>query len=394
MRVSTSLLLLFVLALFGSAVNAQKPEGFATLEIGADLPSFDLPGVDDKNHKHSDFADSDVLMVVFTCNHCPTAQAYETRLNQLYEDYNSRGVSIVAISPNDALAVRLDELGYSDLGDTLEDMKVRAKDADFKFPYLYDGETQKTSLAFGVLATPHVFIFDKDRKLQYKGRIDDSEVGTVSSQDARKALDELLAGKEVSVPTTRVFGCSTKWSNKRASAEASIKKWDAEPVELSLIEKEALAKIVANETDKYILINVWATWCTPCVDELPEFVTINRMFRKRDFEMITVSADQVDDEDKALEVLKENHVAAKNFLFNSESRDDLFDAIDLKWEGGAPYTILIAPGGEVMFRQQGSVDPQLLKRKIADGVGRTYAKREAKKAAKKKAKSKAAEESK
>ncbi|MFK7765656.1 MAG: redoxin domain-containing protein [Mariniblastus sp.] len=361
----------------GSVATAQ-PVGFNKLEIGASIPDFDLPGVDDKNHKPGDYADSDVLMIVFTCNHCPTAQAYEARLNQIQEDYGSRGVTMIAISPNDPVAVRLDELGYSDLGDTLEDMKVRAKDANFKFPYLFDGETQKTSLAFGVLATPHVFIFDKARKLRYKGRIDDSEVKTVTSHDARNALDALLEGKEVPVPVTRVFGCSTKWSDKRASAETSIKKWNAEPVEISMIEKEGLAELVANKTDKYRLINVWATWCAPCVEELPEFVTINRMYRNRNFEMITVSADEPGSKDAALKVLKKNHVAAKNLLFNSDKRDDLFDAIDSKWEGGVPYTILVAPGGEIVYRQHDSIDVQVLKRKIADCVGRTYASREVK----------------
>ena len=94
-----------------------------------------------------------------------------------------------AISPNDPLAVRLDELGYTDVGDSLEDMKQRAKDRDFQFPYLFDGETQQTSLAYGVLATPHVYLFDGERKLRYTGRIDDSDVKTVTSHDTRNALD-------------------------------------------------------------------------------------------------------------------------------------------------------------------------------------------------------------
>ena len=385
MRVSISLALALVISLLASVATAQ-PAGFTKLEIGAGIPSFDLPGVDGKNHTLDDFADADAIMVVFTCNHCPTAQAYEARLNKIYEDYNSRGVAVIAISPNDPLAVRLDELGYSDLGDTLEDMKVRAIDANFKFPYLYDGETQKTSLAFGVLATPHVFIFDRERMLRYKGRIDDSEVKTVTSHDARNALDAILAGKKVEVPVTRVFGCSTKWSTKRAAAEKSIKKWDSESVEISLIGKEGLADLVSNKTDKYRLINVWAPWCAPCVDELPEFVTINRMFRNRDFEMITVSADEPDSKDNSLEFLQKNNVAAINVLFNSDKRDDLFDTIDPKWEGGVPYTVLIAPGGEVVYRQHDSIDVHALKRKIADCVGRTYAKREAKKESAKQAK--------
>ena len=155
-------------------------------------------------------------MALFTCNHCPTAQAYEERIKKLVTDYKDKSFSLVAISPNDPTAVRLDELGYAVYGDSLEDMKLHAAAQEFNFPYLFDGKTQSVSKAYGVLATPHVFIFDKERALRYQGRIDDSEKGdNIKSQDARDAIDALLAGKAVPAETTRVFGCSTKWATKR-----------------------------------------------------------------------------------------------------------------------------------------------------------------------------------
>src|SRR6478736_156662 len=168
------------------------PKGFTELRIGDKAPDFDLMGMDDKRYTLKDFANSKLLLVVFTCNHCPTAQAYESRIIKLHADYRDKGVALVAISPNDPKAVRLDELGYTDLGDSFEDMKLRAKDTKIAYPYLYDGETQETARAFGVLATPHVFIFDEARKLRYVGRIDDSDVKTVKSHDARNAIDALL----------------------------------------------------------------------------------------------------------------------------------------------------------------------------------------------------------
>ena len=141
--------------------------------------------------------------------------------------------------------MRLDELGYSDLGDSLDDMKVRAKQAGFKFPYLYDGENQKVSLSYGAMATPHVFIFDEARKLRYHGRIDDSESGqAIESADAQNAIDAILAGKKVAVEKTRVFGCSTKWISKRQSAKDSIKRWSKEPVELTVASKEDILSLI------------------------------------------------------------------------------------------------------------------------------------------------------
>ena len=126
-----------------------------TLNIGDPAPDFSLQGVDEKPYSLKDFADKKFLAIIFTCNHCPTAQAYESRLKKLVEDYKDRSVAVVAISPNDENSVRLDELGYTDVGDSLDDMKTRAEYRHFNFPYLYDGETQNTATAYGPSATPH-----------------------------------------------------------------------------------------------------------------------------------------------------------------------------------------------------------------------------------------------
>ncbi|MHC4400041.1 MAG: redoxin domain-containing protein [Planctomycetota bacterium] len=361
--------------LLSISVALAAPKGMKTLEIGAPAPDFELPSVDGKTYRLADFADAKVLVVVFTCNHCPTAQAYEDRLIKLSKDYAGRGVAVVAVSPNDPKAVRLDELGYTDVGDSLDDMKIRAKDKAFPFPYLYDGETQKTSAAYGVLATPHVFIFDAGRKLRYVGRIDDSDVKTVKSHDARNAVEALLAGRPVPAEKTRVFGCSTKWSDKRKNAEDSLKRWDAEPVSLETVDAKGVRQLAANDTENLLLVNVWATWCIPCVEELPELVTVNRMYRKRRFQMITISLDGPEHRDRALEFLTEKHVSATNYVFQSDSYDELAEALDPKWPGPVPYTLLIAPGGKVIYRKSDDVDPLELKRAIVERLGRTYASR-------------------
>ena len=379
LRPLCGLLLLWSLAAgFVPRVATADPPGLETLKIGAAAPDFALPGVDGKTHALKDFADSPFLLVIFTCNHCPTAQAYEERIAALHADYKDRGVACVAISPNDDQAVRLDELGYTDVGDSFEDMKLRAKERSFVFPYLYDGEAQKTSLAYGVVATPQVFLFDRDRKLRYVGRIDDGEVKTPTSHDARNALDALLAGKPVPVEKTRTFGCSTKWSDKRADAKTWLEKADQEPVELKTLDEAALRKLVRNDTDKLLLVNVWATWCGPCVAELPELVTMNRMYRRRDFEFVTISLDEPEQKDDALKVLKEKHASGTNYLSTIADRDRLADILDKEWEGPVPHTLLIAPGGKVIWRKTNQIDPLALRRAIVDVLGRTYASRKSK----------------
>lgn len=359
------------------AFNASgaAPQSMTPLELGAAAPDFALPGVDGKTYHLADFAAAKVLVIVFTCNHCPTAQAYDERILQLHADFKNRGVALVAISPNDPLAVRLDELGYTDVSDSLEDMKIRAKDRGFGFPYLYDGETQAASRAFGVLATPHVFIFDSNRQLRYQGRIDDSDVAVVKSHDTRNAIEALLAGRSVPVATTRVFGCTTKWSDKRPSAVESLAKWDAEEVSVQTIDAAGVRKLVQNDSPNLRLINVWATWCIPCVEELPELVTINRMYRKRKFETITISLDDPKERDAVLKRLQEKHVSATNTIFNSDDRDTLAAALDKQWPGPVPYTILVAPGGKILYRKHDTLDPLELKKAIVGHLGRTYASR-------------------
>src|SRR5271157_489697 len=186
---------LFLLALL-SGIGRADESAPSPLTIGAVAPDFCLPGIDGQTHCLAEYASSKVLVIAFTCNHCPTAQLYETRIKQLAADYQDRGVTVVAIEPNNPNAVRLDEMGYTDVGDSFDEMKIRAAYRHFNFPYLYDGETQKVSRAYGPAATPHLFIFDAQRKLRYEGRVDDNpREALVTRRDARPANDGRLARK-------------------------------------------------------------------------------------------------------------------------------------------------------------------------------------------------------
>jgi len=352
-------------------LHAAQP---ATLAIGAAAPDFSLPGVDGTTYSLADFADADVLVIVFTCDHCPTAQAYEQRIKQLVADYKDKGVAVVAISPNDPAAVRLDELGYSDLGDSLDEMKIRAREHGFNFPYLYDGETQAASRAYGPVATPHVFIFDRDRKLRFAGRIDDHEnPAKTKTHDTRDAIDALLAGKPVPVETTRTFGCSIKWADKATSAQEALDQWDREPAELKTIDAAGLRDLVANKSDKLRVINVWATFCGPCVTELPELVKMHRMYRNRDFELVTITADPPDNRDAAQKVLNHVHASTANYIFDQDDRYALADALGVDdWQGALPFTLVVKPGGEIVYQSMGPIDPLAVRGAIVDELSRYY----------------------
>ncbi|MBU6301055.1 MAG: redoxin domain-containing protein [Verrucomicrobia bacterium] len=360
------------------------------LAIGQPAPDFDLPGIDGRNHRLAEYASSPVLVVLFTCNHCPTAQAAEERVKRMVADFRDKGVQWVAISPNDPKAVRIDELGYAVYGDDLEDMKRHAADHGFNFPYLYDGESQSVSRAFGVVATPQVFIFDQGRKLRYQGRIDDSKYEDGATRhDARNAIEALLAGQPVPVETTRTFGCSTKWSDKRDGVTEAEAAWRSREVTVETIDANGVKALAANTTTKLRLVNLWATWCGPCVEEFPHLVTLNRQFEGRGFDVITLSQDDPDQIKAVRDFLRSEHAAlgkrsevsvkdegrrTNNYVWAGSSTDELAAALDPQWDGSVPYSLLIAPGGKIVYRVSGELDLLEMRRRIVGQLGRFYPK--------------------
>jgi peroxiredoxin len=343
------------------ADDAEHP----TLAIGSNAPDFSLPGIDGKNHQLSDYKASKLLAIVFTCNHCPTAQLYETRIIKLADDFQRKNVAFVAIQPNDPQAIRLSELGYTDVSDSLDDMKIRAAYRHFTFPYLYDGDTQAVSRAYGPKATPHIFIFDQDRKLRYEGRIDDSQrASLVKSPDARNALEALIAGKPVTVAHTPAFGCSTKWKSKIDDQLEELKKLEKEPVMLQAVTADELKKLRTNPTGKILLVNFWATWCGPCISEFADLENTFRMYRRRDFDLVMISTNLPDEKAGVMKLLQTQHASSRNLQFATEDTYGLQAAFDSHWEAGVPYTMVIAPGGKVLYQKQGEVDILELRRAI------------------------------
>jgi peroxiredoxin len=177
-----------------------------TLQIGAKAPDFKLPGVDGKNYSLAEFKNAKLLVVVFSCNHCPYVVGSEERINKFVADYSAKGVAFVAINSNETEGHPTDSLDH---------MKQRAKEKGFKFPYLRD-DKQEVALAYGALRTPHFYLFDQDRKLRYTGRMDDNprNPGQETTHELRDAVDALLAGKKPQVELTNPIGCNVKWWGK------------------------------------------------------------------------------------------------------------------------------------------------------------------------------------
>lgn len=340
------------------------------LKIGAQAPDFNLPGVDGKNHSLKDYATSKILALIFTCNHCPVAQMYESRIKQLAADYRDRGVAVVVIMGNDEKAEKLSELAWTDVGDSFADMKVRAKYRSFNFPYLYDGDTQAVALKYGPTATPHVFIFDQQRILRYEGRIDSNPREQMATKhEARDAIEALLAGNPVQVQSTPAVGCSTKWAYKVSTVNAELARFDRMPVTLDLVTADQIKALRNNAgTGRLLLVNIWATWCGPCVEEFPELQTIVRMYAKRQLDIVTLSINNPDEKDKVLAFLQKQHAFNRNLLFNGNDAADAVKAFGSDWAGGAPYTVLIGTNGEVLYKNSGEMNVLDMRRAILKNV--------------------------
>src|ERR1700730_1308094 len=212
-----------------------------TLATGATAPDFALPGVDGRTHTLSDFASARVLAIVFTCNHCPASELYESRLKKLDEEYRQKRVALIAINSDNPQSFHLGELGYTDVADSLAGMKVRAAQRHLPYPYLYDGGSQTVAAAFGAGAMPHIFVFDRNRTLRYQGRVDDNlRESLVTVRDARDAIEALLAERPVRTAQTRPAGCPVRGLAPPSGVAAEPARTPAEPVPLDMAGPDVL----------------------------------------------------------------------------------------------------------------------------------------------------------
>lgn len=377
--------ILIVLLMGMSWLCGSEAPKVETLKIGAAAPDFTLEGVDGKRYSLVDFKSSAYLVMVFTCNHCPDARAAWGRLNGFAKMYADKGVQVVAVSTNSPKALMPWENGFSVYGDSFPEMKQVAAERGFVFPYLYDGDTQVVGLAYGAKATPHVFIFGPKRKLLYEGHFDNGHrnPGPASENTVRDNIDALLAGKSVIKERTNVFGCSTKWAYKEAWAIKKQKEWDALPVKVDGLSVGKAKGLFENKGKRVKVVHFWAASGNGGGASFPVLIDTYRRYQKRPFEMVTVGVDSEKGKDGVLRGLKDAHfpTSADTLRFiKKEGRDtshfyceggDVKAVLGLVGEsevGAVPFTVVLAPGGKVLYRKDGKVNDVELRRAIVKGI--------------------------
>lgn len=383
--VCSTMKFIFLAIMSAACAIAPAAEVPKVLPIGSELPAFSLLGIDGKTHTEKDYADAKILCVVFTCNHCPDSVAAAARTEEIHKDYKDKGIAIIAVNSNNPKSLRPDELGYSPYGDSFEEMKPFADSHGWTFPYLYDGEKQEFATACGAQSTPHVFVFDADRKLRYTGRMDDAgrSKSPVEKSYLRNAFDDLLAGKEIAEPVTRSFGCSTKWLFKGNSVADEQKAWEEKPVTLDELDENLAISLRQNKSGNVRVINFWSTTCGPCVAEFPMLVETYRRFQNRNVDFISISMDPPEDKAKAKKFLQSRHAAlsdrtkpsmekegrtSNNYIWTGENADKLAEAIAPDWTGALPLTVIISAGGEILWTDADDIDVVELRSEILKGL--------------------------
>ncbi len=338
------------------------------LALGSSLPQFALSDTNGKIVTPASFKDAKLLVVAFMSVHCPASQMTEGRLMKLAEDFKARGVEFIAIQPDSTKATAPSELNYTDVDDDLAGMRERVRFRKWTIPFLQDGDKQTASAAFGPKTTPHIFIFDAQRKLRYEGRIDNNlrpELAT--THEARDAIEALLADKPVPVDHTPTFGCSIKWGDlalQTGRVEKAQAEWKARPVTVDTISLEGLKALRTTPPGKLTIINFWATWCGPCKVEMPDIVQTYQWYNNRGVDLVTVSVDDPQARPAVLQFLKDVHSPVRNLQVDSNDVFAVQAAFDPDWQSGVPYTLVLAPDGSVIYRQEGELDVLRMRRAI------------------------------
>ena len=337
------------------------------LDNQEDMPPFQLPGVDGLIYNSTDFRKSELLVIVFLSNHCPTSQIFQHRIIRLAKEYRNKGLAVVAISPNDPEAILPDELSSSALGDTLPEMALRARELQYPFPYLYDGKTQEVATAYGVRVTPHAFLFDKKRKLRYSGRIGDHKnPDREDREELRIAINSLNHGIEPAVVRGLVFGNSIKWIKDRIIAEKTRERFARESVYLKKANIRTLKFVRRNDSKLPKLIYVWSNQDKNNRQELLQLAAIHKIYRKRGLKSVTICVDGRDFTDVAKKLLIETQSSGTNYIC---SGTEISPVVELRAEEGietTPFLGLLTSEAKIFYRSTKGLEPLTIKQHIIE----------------------------
>ncbi len=332
------------------------------------LPAFSLRATNGEIYSQSDFNDKKVIGIVFLSNHCKVSQLFQNHLMVLTRKY-SKNVVIIAVSPNYEQSILPDELAYSDLGDSFQDMVKRANRMKYNFPYLYDGNDQNLTKEIGAKITPTIYLYNQDRELFYSGRIGNIDSpDNMETSEVNQAISSLLIGEKTSFKRTKVFGTAIKTKNHLLVAEQVRQRYADEKVRLSEADARKLNFYLTHNTRKPKLFYVWQTNDGKTRDNLIKLSFLYKIFRKRGLKLITVCIAKKNEKERIVEFLENSQLSSTNFIVYGHHISPLASIIPDEVEKVTPYYRLLSSRGDKLLGSHGEISTDSLRIEIVKAL--------------------------
>ena len=335
---------------------------YCLFAFGNDLPPISLKNIDNNIYTTKNLTGFDYVCIILYSNHCRISQKFEYAIKKITTEFKRNNSKVVVISPNNEDAIIPDELAYSDLGDSFEDMKIRYSESNFNFPYLYDGKNQTVSSYLKTTTTPHAFLFNKQRKLIYNGRIGDyKDPKNLEKSDLYKSFENALSGNE-EYKKTKVYGTSIKTGKNVGLAERVKRRYSEEKVTLRKIDKKTLEFFLEYGTKNPTVFYLWTPIDEGCRENLLALSETFKIFRKRGFKLYTICLEG--SKNDALICLENAQLSSANFIMHGSEITALTEFIPSNSTKISPLMIFFSKNKILKFSHIGKLNNQQLKKNL------------------------------
>ena len=334
------------------------------------LPEFELLGTNGLTYRSEDLKAKKIVCLVMLSNHCKISQRFEYLINEISEKMKQNDSILIAISPNNENAIIPDELAYSEVGDSYEEMKIRSINNRYTFPYLYDGEKQVVAKQLGSKSTPHGYLFDRKRKLVFSGKIGDYNKPTdIKESDLFKKYLDCLNDEDPKITHTKVHGTSIKFTEDIFMADRIKKRYANETVTLRYIDEKTLKFFIEHLKGSPTIFHIWSSSVNGFRQNLIELSSIYKIFRKRGFRLLTICVDPDKTETEIKTQLERAQLSAVNLCLKGSEVGSLMKFVPIESKSTVPFTILFGNEGNHLYSTVGGIDTLRCKKLIVNELG-------------------------
>ena len=331
------------------------------------ISEFSLMGVDYKTYTNKDLNGLNGTLLVFLSNHCKFSQTFQQFLIHSNRKWNNQGIKLIAISPNHEKAILPDEMAFSEVGDSFEEMVLRAQTQNYNFAYIYDGKNQIITKSIETKITPSAYLFDSQGELVYSGRIGDHEMpNDYEKSELHQNIVKLINKEKVEYNRTKIHGTAIKFKKDIRFAENLAKRYAEETIRLNYADERKLNFFIEQETNYPRFFYVWSLENNPDVtrENLIKISTVYKIFRKRGIKVFTVCICKPEDQSKVLEILKKTQLSSLNFYTGGTEVSKLVTLRSQEGKRITPFCRIIQGDNSLAYGKNDLLDIEVLKREF------------------------------